>query len=222
MTGKVESFADDANVIAKQKASCLIRLKTILDDFYRISGLRCNVEKMSIMFIGPIDQNEVKSIKDLGFKIVTKLKCLGTTFANNEALNSNYDSVINKMRQIAGDWSRFGLSLIGRISISKTFLISQVTYLGEIIVPTEDQLKTMQGICDNFVLKGIPWAKDKLYLRPENGGLGLININDLLESLRCSWMRRITVGGLNDTWRAALLKKIVILFLIVLGLTRYR
>jgi exonuclease III len=206
LTGKVESFADDANVIAKQKAACVLRLKAILEDFYRISGLRCNVDKTSIMFIGPINLEEVKLIKNLGFKIVTSMKCLGTTFENSAELSTNYDSVISKMRKIAGDWSRFGLSLVGRISISKTFLISQVTYLGEVVVPSDEQLNTMQNICNNFVLKGTPWAEDKLYLRPENGGLGLIKIKDLLESLRCSWMRRITTGGLTDTWRAAFFK----------------
>jgi hypothetical protein len=105
------------------------------------------------------------------------------------------------MNQLANLWSGFKLSLHGRIAVSKTFLISQCTYFGEILTPSAAQLKLMQEITNNYVLRGVPWSKDKLYNKPEEGGLGLIHIGNLLDGLKCSWFARIRKNGVNDNWK---------------------
>jgi hypothetical protein len=81
-----------------------------------------------------------------------------------------------------------------------------VTYLGEIVVPSPEQLQEMQSTINNFVLRGTPWAGDKLYLKPSEGGLGLINLNALILALKSSWFRRIHRYGYVDTWRVNLMK----------------
>jgi hypothetical protein len=106
-----------------------------------------------------------------------------------------------KMSQLAVLWSGLNLSMHGRIAVSKTFLVSQCNYIAEVITPTDNQLTVMQDIVNNFVLRGVPWSKDKLYDSPEKGGLGLIRLSSLFDGLKCNWIKRIKYNGLNDNWK---------------------
>ncbi len=137
----------------------------------------------------------------MGFEIVDNIKCLGLTINNRaSSLESHFDEKIAKIKQLIGNWSRFNLSLPGRIAISKTMLISQIGYIGCIVTPTQLQLNVMQSLIDNYVKASTVIANDRLYLKPSEGGLGLINLNSYISALQCSWVKRCSVT-INDTWR---------------------
>jgi hypothetical protein len=53
-TCKNESMADDNTTLALMTTGNLARLRTILDDFGDIGGLRCNYDKTCILKVGPI------------------------------------------------------------------------------------------------------------------------------------------------------------------------
>jgi hypothetical protein len=53
---------------------------------------------------------------------------------------------------------------------------------------------------DGYVTRGIVISKDRLYCRPKSGGLGLIDLNQYITALQCSWIRRCHTV-LNDSWR---------------------
>ena len=67
------SFADDTNFSSKQNAASVAIAKNILLEFEKISGLKCNIEKTCIMFIGPRDPAEAPLIEAMGFSIVKKI-----------------------------------------------------------------------------------------------------------------------------------------------------
>ena len=73
---------------------------------------------------------EAPLIEDMGFLIVKKIKLLGIVIdADADQLNDNFQKTSDNIRKLIAHWSKFNLSLIGRISISKTYLISQLTYI---------------------------------------------------------------------------------------------
>ena len=49
-----------------------------------------------------------------------------------------------------------------------------------------------------FVIRGMPMAADRKYAKTNKGGLGLIKIVDLFDSLKVSWFKRIILDGIND------------------------
>jgi len=59
---------------------------------------------------------------------------------------------------------------------------------------------------DSFVLKGMPIAKEKKYAKPKMGGLGLINVKDFSDALKCSWFKKIKNSGPIDWWRRNILE----------------
>ena len=62
-------------------------------------------------------------------------------------------------------------------------LISQVTYLGPVLTPENAIINEIQACIDNFVIRGMPVAADRKYIKPQNGGLGLIKIADFFNAM---------------------------------------
>jgi hypothetical protein len=79
-------------------------------------------------------------------------------------------------------------------------LLSQIGYVGCFITPLDSQLDTMQSLIDGYVKKDLVISADRLYLKPNEGGLGLIRLKSYIEALQCSWLKRCSVT-INDTWR---------------------
>jgi len=129
----------------------------------------------------------------LGMKIDNKL----------ENLTGNFDLVISKMLRTVNFWARFGLTLPGRIAITKTFLLSQLNHLGCFLMPQEPQLNRMQEICDRFCQGKLRIAKSRLYLSYEEGGIGLINLKDFLVAQHVLWFKRAGIST-RDNWRCEL------------------
>ncbi len=176
-------------------------VKNILIEFGRISGLETNIEKTTLMPIGNLNEPVPQEIVELGFAIVTEQKSLDITINNTASnLNQYFDEKIGKIRSLIGLWGSYNLSLTGRIAISKTMLISQIGYIGCIITPSSVQMKTLQDMIDSYVTQGTVIARDRLYTKPREGGLGLTNLSAYVAALQCSWVKRCTVR-INDIWR---------------------
>jgi hypothetical protein len=115
-------------------------------------------------------------------------------------LSVYFDETLRKIRQGIEYWERFNLSLPGRISVCKTFLLSQIGYIGSIVSPTAEQEKNLQKALNDFCIGTMRTAAKKLYTPLSEGGLGLIKLSDFITSLQCSWVKRITQHW-GDNWR---------------------
>jgi len=180
---KVSCFADDLNAAVAADLQTMTKLKQVLTNFGMISGLCTNVEKTMMMKIGDQGAALEPGITELGFTLENKIKILGFEVDSKvQNLAANFDKCIAKMRGIVGNWSRYRLSLPGKIAIAKTFLLSQITYVGTILDPDPGQLREMTNIIENFVSSNIVIARDRIYSSPENGGLGMINLSTFLDA----------------------------------------
>jgi hypothetical protein len=204
---KVSSFADDLTAALKSDPDTVSRVRQALEQFGTISGLRTNVDKSTMMRIGRCTRQLDPAVLRVGFPVVEKMKLLGFEISNDiNSLSENFDICISKMRKIVGNWSRFRLTLPGRIGIAKTMLLSQVAYHGAILNPTARQLGTMEEIIENFVTSGIVISKQRIYLPVREGGLGLIKLENFLHAQKCAWIRRC-VHKINDSWRWEILER---------------
>merc|ERR1711970_1717230 len=97
----------------------------------------------------------------LGMEIDNKLKLL----------SKNFENVYNKTRSIISRWSGYDLSIQGKITVCKTLLISQYTYIGSILdCITSEQMSMIQTQMDFFT------------------------------GLKLSWIRRYALEKINDHW----------------------
>jgi hypothetical protein len=66
-----------------------------------------------------------------------------------------FRAIKTKIINLASYWERFRLTLPGRIIIAKTFLISQLNYIGCFLKPSDIIMEEIQVIIDNFVKKNL-------------------------------------------------------------------
>ena len=204
-TDKVESFADDKTVTFLATEIGLRAVCEILQKFETISGLACNMDKSSIMYIGS-DDPPPRYLYDFEFALVDKIKILGLTI-NREAtrLQDCHEATVIKIRKIATFWDRFFLSLPGRINIAKTMMLSQLSYLGCIISPSKDQLLNIKTIVDKFIVGKLNVAKDRIYRPTTLGGLGMIDLSEFITAQQTVWFKRASAST-RDNWRVDLKK----------------
>jgi hypothetical protein len=162
-------------------------LKKTLDDFGSFCGLICNYDKTVVM---PVGNNDRKPMSCCDFTVSDKVKLLGMEITREL---SNADDIFieigEKILNIILFWSRFRLSLCGRIAIIKTLIVPQLNYLGCILTPSRIVLDNIQEMVDDFGLCGLKINKSRYYLPPAEGGVGLIHIGTFL------WLK--SVCGLN-------------------------
>jgi hypothetical protein len=93
---------------------------------------------------------------EAGFTVVNSIKLLGADITTNyNEINRNFVRIKNKIVNLINFWSRFRLSLPGRVTIAKTFLISQLNYLGSVFAPDDITVHEIQSIINNFLRKNI-------------------------------------------------------------------
>ncbi len=98
-TCKNESFADDANNFTVLSFDSLYRLKQILQNFRKLSGLSCNLEKTCVMRIGNLEGDILENIRDLGFSFIDEMVLLGFTLSNGNNLSElNFNPVVEKIQ----------------------------------------------------------------------------------------------------------------------------
>jgi hypothetical protein len=199
-TDKAEGFADDTSVATIFNFDSLNALKTILLNFATFSGLKCNMEKTSIMQIGTIVQVP-DQVRDLGFSLCDETKILGMTISADPARwNTNFENILTNIRKKIEFWYRFYLTIPGRICVIKSLLISPLSHLGSFLMPPKPMLNTIQKTIDTFAKGKINIAVSKITVPVESGGLGLFNVEEFLMSQQCCWIFR-TIKSCRDNWR---------------------
>ena len=131
----------------------------------------------------------------LGFTLDSKLKKLDT----------NFQKIKDKIESQIKSWTPYHLSLRGRITIAKTKLTPQLTYVATVLDIDTKIIDTLQVIINSFVLDikpgGRHWiSKDLLYESTKNGGFGIIKLSDFTRAIKCSWIKRYTIDQLDDHW----------------------
>jgi hypothetical protein len=99
-------------------------------------------------------------------------------------------------------WRPFNLSLPGRINIAKTMMYSQINYLGCFLPVPAEIISLIDSLITNYVKGTLNIAKKRIYLPPDQGGLGLFDIKDFLDAQKCSWIKRSV--NLNERWKVIL------------------
>jgi hypothetical protein len=65
-----------------------------------------------------------------------------------------------------------------------------------------ETIRIIDGLITDYVKGNLNIAKKRLYLPPDQGGLGLFDIQDFLDAQKCSWIKRSV--NLNERWKVIL------------------
>ena len=163
--------------------------------YVRISCLQCNLEKTVVIPIsGNYDIND-RLCPELTLSWEEKFTLLGFQIDNRlKLLNENYEKCFKKVHEIGRKWARYRLSLKGRITIAKTFLLPQFTYVASVLDPSPNTYETIYKMIRSFVTTGstTPLGKgnwinqDILYAPKSEGGFNFIDARSYFLSLKVS------------------------------------
>ena len=138
--------------------------------------------------------------KEVAFKYAQKFILLGEIDNKLKILDENFKERAKKIETNISLWRKNNLSTVGNLSISKTFLISQLGYLLSMLDCPGDLLESMQESSNKFITSSnTSWiAKTRIYNKPKIGGLRDINLKVYASSLRMAWVKRAKGGLWSD------------------------
>ena len=192
------SYADDVSILVDGEPENIINVKSILDDFGKLSGLIINVEKTQVLPINVLPDFSMR-ISETGFSIVKDLTILGVNISENyDQEDTNFNKLISKIRSMSIFWAKFKLSIIGRINIAKTFLLSQISFFAPLFNFNEAKLQNIRNEIGSFIRGNLKIPLNMVYNKVERGGLGMIEIESYINAIKVGFYRKSISN--DDFW----------------------
>ena len=201
---KLQQFADDTTGVLQNIESAKLFL-TEVEKFGSFSGLRLNRDKTEGLWLGSNSDNKTKP---LGISWPVKpLRILGVYFSyNNISCDKyNFEEKISKVRSILNIWKSRNLTLLGKIQITKTFIISQFLYTCSVITMPAKYQKEVNNLIYKFIWKG---KRDKLkravmVRKFEKGGLKAPDLQLMIDATKINWIKRYLFSE-DHVWKTTM------------------
>ena len=198
---KISQFADDTTLFMKFTERNLRVCMNILNSFFLISGLKINVEKTKAIKFGVTGDSRMTLCEDLNLIWTQEFTSLGIDYninALDKITDLNLEFKILEMEKLSSIWNSRNLTLVGKITIIKTLLISKIiNILLSLPKPSEEYFIRMENVFKNFLWQDKP-QKFKLSILENliaNGGLQFPNM-----TMKASWIKRLYRS--DDGWAA--------------------
>ena len=197
---KLTQFADDTTLILNGTKKSLNAALNTLVMFGSFSGLTINADKTKIIWIGKKSYSSEKLDTDQTLKWgATSFDLLGINFSVNleEMTKLNYTPVIASIKKMICTWTQRHLTPIGKITIIKTLALSKLSHLFLCLPsPEVDVVKTLENAFFKFIWDNKPDKIKRSTLKKNylNGGLNMIDLNNFIAGLKCTWIRRMYVN----------------------------
>jgi len=199
---KISQFADDTTFFLKNSSKSVNELFRTLSRFTLVSGLKLNQDKTEVLPLGNVNINTVPcSVKQF---VKDRLKLLGVTIMKEkkDVIEVNYNPIIDKMNSLMLLWKRRKLSLLGKICILKSLIISKLVY-SVICLPNPGgtKLEEIQNLMYNFIWDGkierIP--RKVLIGNYDDGGYKMPDIASQANALKGAWIKNLV--KMSGQWR---------------------
>ena len=108
--------------------------------------------------------------------------------------NINYNKAIVKIANFSTSWNKRYLTPLGKITVIKTFLLSQLNHLFTSLPnPSNETVTEISRMLFNFLWDGKTdkVARDVTILNYNQGGLKMLDIATIIKSLKITWIRRL-------------------------------
>ena len=213
-------FADDTDIFAQANIQCIEAIFQELTEFGVHSGCKANVSKTSCTPLGNTMHN-TSLLDDITDKFGTDFiqntfTALGVTFYNDrsveEIVNINYNSKFEKARNWVEIWSKRSLTLLGKVTIIKSIILSQFTYLVlPLPRPNYQMVNRLNTIIFHFLwgCKRDKIKRDIVTRSREEGGLGLIFPYDFILSLKLTLFNKLFDDNFKHPWKSIMLQQFI-------------
>ena len=205
---KLGQYADGTQIFLDGSEEALDSTLTVLEEFRSLSGLKINMEKTKAVWIGSMINSNLRlcSKYNLDWVISGSFNVLGINMNADlsDIWEINLTKKLNEIRSLLARWGRRRLSIKGRITVIKSLALSKLVYLFICLPnPPLHVLKDINHLFYKFIWQNKPdkIKRDTLQQPFIRGGLGMVNIEHFLKSLKLTWLRRTIRESLS--WQFA-------------------
>ena len=196
---KITQYADDSTFMLSDEQSVENVIK-IVTNFSQISGLKLNENKSQALWLGPW---KTRRDKPFGLQWNTYPNCcikiLGVVFHSNKSASEcieNWVKRIENIENIVKSWNKRKITVIGRVTIVKSLMISQIVHLLMVVTVPEWVKTEINTLIFKFLWggykEGIEKVKRKILIQDfSEGGIKMIDINSFQKKLVMSWVDRL-------------------------------
>ena len=212
-------FADDTDIFLQATKECVDAVITELQQFGVYSGCKANVSKTTCIPLGKTKENSVLLdylTNKFGDDFVkSSFSALGINFNNTDSIaeitNTNFVEKLDKAKNWVDLWSKRDLTFFGKITIIKSLIYSQFTYL---ILPLSRPSITLIKNIDTLTFHFL-WGckRDKIrrevVTRPkQQGGLGIILFNDFMQSQKLTLLNKLFKQKFSHAWKRIIIAQL--------------
>ena len=203
---KISQYADDTTLILDGTKKSLTSSLQVLDDFKTISGLKLNNRKTEVLWIGANAGRKDILCPEKDLKWVTdKVKALGVWFSTNSevSLEINYSEKLTKINNSLGCWEYRRLSLLGKITVLKSLIASQLVYILSPLPTNHRVVKEINNIFFKFLWdgKGDKIKRDVIIGNYSDGGLKMIDLYSFNKALKSTWVKKYLDPENHGKWK---------------------
>ena len=173
----------------------LDNLMLTLDQFAAISRLKINYDKSQNVRIGSLRDSAWKLNINKPLLWSTQMKILGITVMANrqKMLEVNYNQLMEKMKVVLDPWRARTGTLIGKIQIVNSLMLSQAVYkLLCLNTPPQKYFTKIRKMVSEFLWDGkkAKIAYKALIKSKVDGSLNLIDLERKDAALKISWVKK--------------------------------
>ena len=149
----ISQYCDDTTVFVKDRTSAEEVIEAV-SVFGRHSGLELNRSKCEFMWLGTSSKCEELIC---GSVPVRECKVLGIWFsAVEDCTDRNVEAVVAKIHKTLDQWRQRDLTLKGKITVAKSLVVSQLTYVMAVEEIPKRYLDMIQSQLMKFLWRGRP------------------------------------------------------------------
>jgi hypothetical protein len=159
---KLCQYADDTQILLDGSEKSVRNTVKLLENFSQISGLKVSYSKSELTPLGRSRMEIYTHNFSPGMKMtLDKIKVLGVTLPTNgkieDLVKLNFEKKKQKIKDIVHSWSKRSLTLFGKVTIIKSLIIPQITYLLSILPnPEISYFKEIDKVIFSFLWDNKP------------------------------------------------------------------
>ena len=148
---KTIQYADDCILLFNDKNE-LCKSLSVLDKFGTMSGLKLNLSKCEGLWLGK-EKHKQKQCNLFGIKWPEQLRCLGIYVGHckDKNIKVNWTQKLEKVEIMLNNWKKRDISLLGKIQVIKTFVISQFVLPATILIVPSGIIKKIETMLYRFI-----------------------------------------------------------------------
>ena len=171
-----------------------------------VSGLKLNNRKTKALWIGAYKDRGDKLCPGKNLKwIKQKGKALGVWSSTNpeEVLEANYADKLAKVSNSLGCWELRRLSLLGKITVLKSLIVSQLVYILSPLPTNQRVLEEINTLFFNFLWngKGDKIKRNTMIRDYSEGGLRMIDLISFNKALKSMGVKKYLDPENHGKWK---------------------